>query len=653
MLALFCNGNPVVATKPENSNSQYDSVPPSEKYVIAILWAYANRMPVYQAWLQQVPASIEVRILEDYQASTVLDDDIDLLITHMHYRWDELSILRSAMQQQKVGVLVLVDGILEFRNTWQNPNLPAASLMQPALAHKIATIGPAQARVLESWGNAGKCEVVGLPALDPVLLRNHWWDANNLNDLGALPVTANPPISNATKTILVCSARTPAFDEAQWQVSIQQFQDLKQFFHAKQHPVSGQTIRVVWRLADRLHQELNIPGPSETEPVLADLIASADALITSPSTIQLEAMAHRKPVALLDYFGVPHYVNAAWEIKHTDHIAPVVTELIDPPTPRLLFQAHEARQQLWTHNSSTKRMWELIVTMAMHARENRKQHRDQTFPEAILSSDLAGYSPTQNHTAATHAQNAHAEIVGLQQTVDSSPSDLSHLWEMVEVQAAIKRARELSEDRAQVVQSFQTNAELRKHYSNSLEAKSEVIHQQVDQIADLRFKLASISQLLEQRNTEFAVLQEKVAKISTERINDHKMLSESHADAKAKQERVNELRGRVEELRKQNESLRQAPAKLDNLSTQQKQLQQRYEEGVDERRILYAEIKQLRIQRDTLNQQLNLETPSTPSPSWKERYDQAEAEIQALVQHRYQLNQQSSPKPDAPRMAEG
>jgi hypothetical protein len=49
---------------------------------------------------------------------------------------------------------------------------------------------------------------------------------------------------------------------------------------------------------------------------LRDQLANCDAVWTSPSTLQLEAMLAGLPVALLDPFARPLYVPAAWYVRN-------------------------------------------------------------------------------------------------------------------------------------------------------------------------------------------------------------------------------------------------------------------------------------------------------------------------------------------------
>ena len=72
------------------------------------------------------------------------------------------------LKRRNVGTLYLIDGILEWRNAWETEadEIACPFTMRPALADKIACIGASQARVLDSWGNHGKTEVVGIPRLE-------------------------------------------------------------------------------------------------------------------------------------------------------------------------------------------------------------------------------------------------------------------------------------------------------------------------------------------------------------------------------------------------------------------------------------------------------------------------------------------------------
>lgn len=96
-------------------------------------------------------------------------DDIDIvLLAHEFYfnksRHNVEFIYKA--KQKNIPVLLLMDGILEWRNSWENNltlnkegmGFPA---YQPVLSDKVACLGANQIRILEHWGNLGKCELVG------------------------------------------------------------------------------------------------------------------------------------------------------------------------------------------------------------------------------------------------------------------------------------------------------------------------------------------------------------------------------------------------------------------------------------------------------------------------------------------------------------
>jgi hypothetical protein len=99
--------------------------------------------------------SIATEVVEEYLPDWRVPDDAGILVTHMHYRWEEITTLRRIFNDNRVPILILSDGILEYRNTWEHPDLAKGSLFQPVIGHKLACIGRGQARILEGWGNEG------------------------------------------------------------------------------------------------------------------------------------------------------------------------------------------------------------------------------------------------------------------------------------------------------------------------------------------------------------------------------------------------------------------------------------------------------------------------------------------------------------------
>ncbi|MBF0494867.1 MAG: hypothetical protein HQL28_07070 [Candidatus Omnitrophica bacterium] len=129
----------------------------------------------------------------------------------------------AELKRRNIPTLHVSDGILEWRNVWENPMhkigvSPAMPLFQPVLCHKIACIGRSQARILESWGNLGKCEVVGFPRFDKLLDRK--------KNIGTGKVLSGCK----SLTFLVMTARTAAFTAEQIEIVKRSLIDLKTWF---------------------------------------------------------------------------------------------------------------------------------------------------------------------------------------------------------------------------------------------------------------------------------------------------------------------------------------------------------------------------------------------------------------------------------------
>ena len=144
------------------------------------------------------------------------------------------------LSEKNVAPLYLVDGILEWNNAWVNsPEEPACPYtMRPVLSHKVACIGASQARVIASWGNADKVEVIGIPRFE-VLQQ----------------IEKAPPETDRFR-LLIMTAKCPAFTEDQRKRVTQSLRDLKLWIE-KKPTLAGKRIEVCWRLTGNLEQALD------------------------------------------------------------------------------------------------------------------------------------------------------------------------------------------------------------------------------------------------------------------------------------------------------------------------------------------------------------------------------------------------------------
>ncbi len=256
------------------------------------------------------------------------------------------------LREKRVSTLYLIDGILEWRNAWENredePACPFA--MRPVLCDKAASIGPSQTRVLNSWGNTGKVETVGMPRLDS--LRDHW--------LGS----EFAPTDSKTLHFLVTTAKTPAFTDEQLLVTRQSLRSLKSFFD-QNRSIQGRKVKVSWRLTAGLDQAIGVKNQlgDLAGASIRKMIEAADAVVTTPSTAMLEAMFLRRPVALLDFHHCPTYVPAAWTIDSERAIAPVIQGLANPSAARMNFQDFIVSDAMQVAELATARFEKLANAM--------------------------------------------------------------------------------------------------------------------------------------------------------------------------------------------------------------------------------------------------------------------------------------------------
>jgi uncharacterized coiled-coil DUF342 family protein len=388
------------------------------KQVVYILDRFAKTNALYSTWVNDCPFEVEIvdSPIEDWDPP----ENAALILTHEHFQWETVATLRRVLDASRVPVLIMCDGILEYRNTWDNPTIADGSVYQTIFGHKIACIGRAPARVIESFGNAGLCEIVGHPKFD------------QLSEAECLPIQTEGPFR-----LLVTTARTPAFNERQHELLVQGLMELKNRFERNQG-VAGRKVHVTWRLSEELSNELQLPYPSDPHklPSLRDAIETSDAIITTPSTVYLESLIKRRPTAILDFTNSPSYIPAAWQISAAGHINPILEELANPPVAKMLFQRMTLHDQVELGHESRQRLFELIQTMIDAGEKARTSGRPIELPHRILSDsrrgiakiedefDMASLFPESHAFQQTNVIRLQQELVHAIARIDQLPKDI-------------------------------------------------------------------------------------------------------------------------------------------------------------------------------------------------------------------------------------
>lgn len=313
---------------------------------IAILGSRAQYGRFYGSALEMLPH--DVVFVDAMEPASLLEIKPALVVTHDEVHLQARACLLAA-REAGIPTLLCMDGILEWRNTWENPNL-RDPLLQPALSDKIAVMGPLQERVLISWGNVGKCEQVGAPRLDDLVVDK----------------TVFPP---SRFTLLVTTAKRPGFDPRQCDITLRSLRDLKQVLDRRDD------LRVVYRLtqglADALEVESSLDSMEGGE--LHQLLRRVSAVITTPSTVLLESMLLRLPTACLNYHACPEYLWPAWTIGKRDDAESIIDELISPSHAKRLYQDYVLQDALRVDGPASPRLAALIEAMVKQPAGRRKR----------------------------------------------------------------------------------------------------------------------------------------------------------------------------------------------------------------------------------------------------------------------------------------
>ena len=339
----------------------------------------------------------------------------------------------TQLKKQGVATLYMIDGILEWRNAWENrvDEVACPWTMRPALADKVACIGYSQIAILNSWGNSDKTELVGIPRFD------------RLRTLETTPINHDPE----RVRILLMSAKCPGFTADQVEKTLQGFRELKDWFE-KNPKIDGRQVELVWRLTGDLAERLGVENHCQdlSGQELVTTIEKVDAVITTPSTAMLEAMLLDRPVAVLDYNNAPKWVSTAWTISAASQISDVMAELVQFPETKQLFQSTALDMALVPTEQASKRLCELINRMlACAAQQNSDEIK---FPPNLIG-DLVVEGQTKfDHSALypTFSEFENGDLLELQTSLAHSRREISHLHaEMDQLRGELAQAHEIFE----------------------------------------------------------------------------------------------------------------------------------------------------------------------------------------------------------------
>jgi len=208
--------------------------------------------------------------------------------------------IRAVETARHVGAasVYLMDGIVEYRNTFINPRV-GERFLRPAPVDVIACAGSHDSALLRSLGN--EAVVTGLPRLSGL-----------------------KRFERPGRGVLVSTARTPAFNDGERAVLVGALGKLRDEFERVGEPA-------IWRLTGGLEQDIGV----ENNPCgLEEALNTCAAVVSTPSTVLIESMLVGRPTALLFPFRSPCWVSAAWRLEG-DVSSPELRSLLKPTRLRL------------------------------------------------------------------------------------------------------------------------------------------------------------------------------------------------------------------------------------------------------------------------------------------------------------------------------
>lgn len=383
--------------------------------------------------IRPVADKLKVRIVgADEIVSVAKAGDVAMFFSE-HFDRFRQSIIE--LRQNSVATLYMIDGILEWRNAWENRSDEVACpfAMRPVLCHKVACIGENQARVLNGWGNGGKTEIVGVPRFD------------RYSDKASLLVSEDKHEKHDRLRVLVMTAKTPAFTDSQWATVGQSIADCKSYADA-----NVDSVEFIWRLTGELDEYVGVENSASdlTGMQLHDQLKNVDAVLCTPSTAVVESMLSGKPTGLLNYFDCPSYLNLPWNVNHVSQLAPTIEQLKQPEQRKLHFQNQQLQQILYRESLASDRLVALVHAMQESAIEQVALGQGLSFAPNLLPMPMPSQMIFDSRAMfPTVPEFAETDLVETQTQLAHARRHIEHLnHRILELETELKQAHQIFDE---------------------------------------------------------------------------------------------------------------------------------------------------------------------------------------------------------------
>jgi hypothetical protein len=218
----------------------------------------------------------------------------------------------AACQRFGIPTYHVLDGILEWRNLFENPRTTVvengAPLYRPLISDHTFAMGEIQRLTLQWLGN-DNVHAFGLPRFD------------------ALPVKpCRVGHVEGRPKVLIATANTPWFSDEQKTRFCDEFGHLVDLLRPRSD------LAIEWRVAEPVAVEFGLANSTQQPSTVA--LQSAAALITTPSSLVIESMRLGVPTLVFDPYACPILNPSAWHATSANTVLQLLHSLLAPDDER-------------------------------------------------------------------------------------------------------------------------------------------------------------------------------------------------------------------------------------------------------------------------------------------------------------------------------
>lgn len=262
---------------------------------------------------------------KEYLRAAVLVSQASLVITHSHLSPRANYFILQA-RAQGTATLLLVDGPLEWSNSYLNPSLRKTNpffrgyLMEPLIHDAILAVSAAQAGYLA--------------------FRNPDRDFTFMTYKNKRLSSVKPAAPSASRwQFLITTAKTPYFDDMEKNNLIHLLRQLTAALEQGGYSY-------VFRIFDNALQEALSPGENLLEGSFEEVLQQVECVIGTPSSVLLQSMASDKPVGTLIYRDSPLFYQSGWLVGDLYRLDATLASMISREDTRMDFQTYCLQQNL-------------------------------------------------------------------------------------------------------------------------------------------------------------------------------------------------------------------------------------------------------------------------------------------------------------------